>query len=62
MGGIVNCAAYADGRRVADVAIQDISEVLTQADRFVWIGVHEPDADLLKQVQAEFGASPKWLS
>jgi len=55
MGGIVNCAAYADGRRVTDVAIQDISEVLKQADRFVWIGLHEPDADLLKQVQREFG-------
>jgi magnesium transporter len=55
MGGIVNCAAYTDGRRVADVAIQDISEVLKQADRFVWIGLHEPDGDLLKQVQAEFG-------
>jgi magnesium transporter len=55
LGGIVNCAAYADGRRVADVAIQDISEVLKQADRFVWIGLHEPDGDLLKQVQAEFG-------
>ena len=55
MGGIVNCAAYADGRRVADVKIEDISEVLKQADRFVWIGLHEPDADLLKQVQREFG-------
>jgi len=54
-GPVVACAAYAGGRRVADVAIEDISEVLTQDDRFVWIGLYEPDEPLLKEVQAEFG-------
>lgn len=54
-GSVVACAAYAGGRRVADVAIEDISEVLTQDDRFVWIGLYEPDEVLLKEVQAEFG-------
>ena len=52
---VVACAAYAGGCRVADVAIEDISEVLTQHDRFVWIGLYEPDEPLLKEVQAEFG-------
>ena len=52
---MVACAAYAGGCRVADVAIEDISEVLTQHDRFVWIGLYEPDEPLLKEVQAEFG-------
>ncbi len=55
MSMVVNCAAYAGGRRVADVEIQDIGQVLKQEDRFVWIGLHEPTEDLLKQVQAEFG-------
>ena len=54
-GPVVACAAYAGGCRVADVAIEDISEVLTQHDRFVWIGLYEPDEPLLKEVQAEFG-------
>ncbi len=54
-GPVVACAAYAGGCRVADVAIEDISEVLTQDDRFVWIGLYEPDEPLLKEVQAEFG-------
>ncbi len=54
-GMVVNCAAYADGRRVGDVAIEDISEVLKQDDRFVWIGLHEPSEALLRQVQEEFG-------
>ncbi|MGH7773010.1 MAG: magnesium/cobalt transporter CorA [Candidatus Binatia bacterium] len=55
MSGVVNCAAYAGGRRVADVEIKDISEVLKQPDRFLWIGLHEPSEELLKEVQEEFG-------
>jgi magnesium transporter len=52
---VVNCAAYAGGRRVADVSIEEIGRALKQDDRFVWIGLHEPDADLLGQVQLAFG-------
>ena len=55
MEGVVNCAAYSGGRRVADVEVKDISEVLKQADQFIWVGLHEPSAELLRQVQQEFG-------
>jgi magnesium transporter len=55
MDGVVNCAAYADGKRVADVKIQDLSAVLKQRDCFIWVGLHEPGEDLLRQVQEEFG-------
>jgi magnesium transporter len=55
MNGVVNCAAYAGGRRVADVEVNDIGEALKQTDRFIWIGLHEPKEDLLRQVQQEFG-------
>jgi magnesium transporter len=55
MSGVVNCAAYAGGRRVTDVEIEDISEVLKQPDRFIWIGLHEPKEALLRQIQQEFG-------
>ena len=54
MKGVVNSAAYAGGLRVGEVAIPDISEVLKQPNRFVWIGLHEPDAELLAEVQQEF--------
>ncbi|MGH7413858.1 MAG: CorA family divalent cation transporter, partial [Candidatus Rokuibacteriota bacterium] len=40
---------------MGDVALADISEALKQNDRFVWIGLYEPDESLLKEVQAEFG-------
>ncbi len=52
---IVNCAAYQEGRKVGHVDIQDVSEVLKVPGQFVWIGLHEPDEDLLRQVQSEFG-------
>jgi len=55
MSMVVNCAAYADGRRVADVPIEDISEVLKRDGHFVWIGLLEPSEALLRQVQEEFG-------
>jgi magnesium transporter len=52
--GIVNCAAYSDGRRVATIPIEDISEHLSDPNGFVWIGLHEPSAEMMKQIQEEF--------
>jgi magnesium transporter len=54
-GGVINCAAYASGRRVGDLAIRDISEVIEQTDHLIWIGLYEPDEELLREVQLEFG-------
>lgn len=55
MEGIVNCVAYNEGRRVANIEINKISEMLRHKDKFVWVGLHEPSEELLKQVQEEFG-------
>jgi magnesium transporter len=54
MDAIVNSAAYSKGRRVANVHIDDISNVLEQTDKFVWIGLHEPDEELLSKIQQQF--------
>jgi len=54
MKGVVASVAYANGRRLGEVAIPDISEVLEQPGRFVWIGLHDPDDEVLKEVQQEF--------
>lgn len=55
MSAVVTSAAYAGGRKVADVAVDDISEAIEQPDVFVWISLHEPDELLLRRVQQEFG-------
>lgn len=54
MDSIINCAAYSKGRRVANINLNDIATVLKQTDKFVWIGLHEPSEEILKQVQDEF--------
>lgn len=51
---IVACAVYSDGRRVADVPIEEISEALDAGAQFAWIGLYEPSEALLRIVQKEF--------
>ena len=55
MSEVVNCIAYSGGRRVGPVTIEDISEVVKLEGHFIWIGLHEPSEELLKEVQLEFG-------
>jgi len=53
---VVNCIAYRkDGRRIGDVTLEAISDVLAEPDTFVWVGLHEPDEELLLKLQQEFG-------
>jgi magnesium transporter len=52
--GIINCAAYSGGQRVADLPICDIRKTLEHSDRFVWIGLNEPSETVLREVQREF--------
>jgi len=54
MNEVVNCAAYAAGRRVANVALPDVHTMLQQPDQFVWIGLHEPSEETLSRVKEEF--------
>ncbi|PSR55375.1 magnesium and cobalt transport protein CorA [Adhaeribacter arboris] len=58
MSAVINCAAYSVGHRIANVKISDIGKILRQTDKFVWIGLHEPDEDLMAQAQKEFGLHP----
>jgi len=55
MKEIVNCVAYAQGRRTADVELSRVHEALKEDNQFVWIGLHEPSEAVLKQAQLEFG-------
>ena len=51
---IVNCVAYRGGKSLGDIPIDDISEILKESGTFVWLGMHEPDTQLLRKVQEEF--------
>lgn len=52
---IVNCIAYRQGKRIGEVTVDDISEVLREPDTFLWMGLYEPDLTLMRKVQVEFG-------
>src|SRR6478736_4328362 len=54
MSEIVNCAAYQNDCRIADVQLNKVHEVLEDESQFVWIGLHEPSEEVLQCVQEEF--------
>jgi magnesium transporter len=55
---LVNCVAYQKGRKLADVAVDDISEYVSQPDCFVWVALYEPDTAELDQMADEFSLHP----
>jgi magnesium transporter len=53
--GVVMCAAYSNGRRVAELPLDQIGAALHDDNSFIWIGLYEPDEELLRAAQREFG-------
>jgi len=51
---LVNCAAYDDGRRIADIPISDIRAHLANPRGFVWVALKDPEPHELDQLQEEF--------
>lgn len=52
---LVNCAAYQDGKKLADIPVEDISEYVSRPDCFVWVALLEPSTAELDLMQEEFG-------
>lgn len=53
---VVNCVAYsADGRKLRDITIDEISDILETPDQWVWVGLREPTEELLETLRQEFG-------
>jgi len=52
---IVNCVAYADGCKLPDIPLENIPEIRARPDAFVWLGLREPDEELMARVQELFG-------
>lgn len=54
MSMIVNSIAYRKGQRVGEVEINRIKDVLNEPGTFIWLGLHEPDTELLRTLQTQF--------
>ena len=52
---LVNCTTYADGRKLPNTALEDVPMLRDRPDVFVWLGLREPDEDLMARVQDLFG-------
>lgn len=53
---VANCAAYgADGHKIRDITLDEISDFMADPHAFVWVGLVEPDESLLAKLQDEFG-------
>lgn len=52
---LVNCVAYADGRKLADIPVAEISDRLIAPDGFVWVAIKDPDSSELAVIKDEFG-------
>lgn len=52
---IVNCVAYAGGCKLPDITLEDIPALRDRPDAFVWLGLREPDEELMARVQTLFG-------
>ncbi|WPB55422.1 magnesium/cobalt transporter CorA [Xylophilus sp. GOD-11R] len=51
----VNCSVYRAGLKKRSVEINEISDALDEDHTFVWLGLVEPDRELMVKVQQEFG-------
>ena len=52
--GCLASSVYANGRRVADISIDDAGDWADKEGHVVWIGLLEPDAELLHRVKNQF--------
>jgi magnesium transporter len=51
---LINCVAYQDGRKLADMPVAAISDFVERKDCFVWVALRDASDEELRQMQAEF--------
>ncbi len=55
---LINCAAYQDGNKLKDIAIEEISDYLEIEGCFVWVALQDPTLHELEMMSHEFGLHP----
>jgi magnesium transporter len=55
---LINCVAYQDGKKLADIATRDISDYVSRPECLVWVALANPDPEELAEMQVEFGLHP----
>ena len=52
---LINCVAYENGAKLADIPVSEISDYLAHPSCFVWVALKDATEDELKTMQAKFG-------
>jgi len=52
---LINCVAYQNGVKLADLPVEEISDYLEQPDSFVWVALRDATDAELEKMQEEFG-------
>ena len=52
---LINCVAYQNGVKLADLAVEEISDYLERKDCFVWVALRDTTDAELETMQEEFG-------
>ena len=51
---LVNCCAYQNGKRIADIRKEEISDYIHRPDTFVWVALYEPSAEEIDEMGVQF--------
>ena len=51
---LVNCAVYENGKKISDIAKEDIHLHLGKPGRFVWVALRDPEPQELEEMRVEF--------
>jgi len=52
---LINCVAYQDGAKLADLPVEKISDYMLQPGCFVWVALSDPSPEELDELKEEFG-------
>ena len=55
---LINCVAYENGAKLADIPVEDISEYISRPGCFVWVALSDATPLELAQMQDEFNLHP----
>ena len=52
---LINCIAYQDGNKLADISTRDIHTYVAMPDCFVWVALKDPAPEELEEMRTAFG-------
>jgi magnesium transporter len=51
---LINCVVYQEGRKLRDIAVEEISDYVSRPDCFVWVALKDAEPSELEKMQEEF--------